>query len=267
MQMRIKLIQADTRPMKVYMKARNLTYGPPDQMNLGFIASLNNNILLQPNDANSIGRCLNLLKAKLLGIEYEFILGNKDDWESEGKKAHCWIKIHSLIEQMKNPTNQGINLFCFIDSDAWIRDEKEFLDFCHKFSESQYSIACPRDIELPGNSFLNSGFLAVKNTPQALQILETIYSHPDYREFDKKSWHEQSELSIYHEKHPGEILVLPLNDFNTPCGRIVRHCWIKHLVEPLVIEEALATLMRLSLSFTSDPRYSIGNEIMMNPEL
>jgi hypothetical protein len=226
---------------------------------------LNNNILVQPNDAISLGRTLNLLKAKLMSAQYEFVLGNVTDWEDHGTKAHCWIKIKALMDQIKNPVNKDIELFCFLDSDAWVRDEGAFLSFCKDFLASQYWIASPRDIELPGYSLLNSGFIAVKNSPQGYHILDTIFNNPDYRNHEKKNWWEQSELSIYHERNPGEVLVLPLNDFNTPCGRIVRHCWMKHLVEPFVVEETLATMTRLATGFVRDPGYTLGQNVLVYP--
>lgn len=251
--------------MKIFIESRNLVYGPPDQMNLGLIASLNNNILVQPNEPNSIARTLNFLKSKLLGMEYEFFLGKLEDWETEGKKAVCWIKLESLIKELKNPERKNVDLFCFIDSDAWVRDDALFLDFCQKFLESSYPIGIPRDIELPGNSFLNSGFMIVKNKQESLDILETIYNHPDYRNHELRSWHEQSELSVYHEKNPGKIMVLPLNDFNTPCGRIVRHCWIKHLIDPLVIEEVVAVMTRLAIRISPESKCSLGPNVLIYP--
>jgi hypothetical protein len=131
--------------------------------------------------------------------------------------------------------------------------------------ETSYSIAAPRDIELPGNSYLNSGFMAVKNTPDGLAVLETVYNHPDYRNHELRSWHEQSELSIYHEKNPGKLMVLPLNDFNTPCGRIVRHCWIKHLIEPLIVEEILASMTRLAVRISPASKCSLGTNVLIFP--
>ena len=263
--MKLKLIQADTRPLKLYLESRKLDYGPPDQMNFGLIASLNKNILIQPNDPNSIARMLNLIKSKFFGFEYEFVLGNPLDWQENGLKAHTWIKIHALMSQIKDTKNSHIDLFCFIDSDAWIRDERAFVEFCQDFMNREEHIALPRDIEVNNASFLNSGFIAVKNTEHGFHILDTIYNHPDYRDKELSSWHEQSQLSKYNERHPGEIYILPLNDFNTPCGRIVRHCWIKHLVEPFVIEEAIALLTRLGVSFSSEPHLSIGSNIQVTP--
>jgi hypothetical protein len=123
-------------------------------------------------------------------------------------------------------------------------------------------VAAPRDIELEGYSFLNSGFIAVKNKPEGLHILETIFTHPDYREYDNKNWWEQSELSHYLEKYPDQVMVLPLNDFNTPCGRIVRHCWIKHILEPMVIEEVFATFTKLTLHMLSqNKQVNLGTNI------
>jgi hypothetical protein len=265
--MKIKVVQADTRPLMIFLESRNLSYGPPNQMDFQLIASLNKNILIQPYDTISIARMLNLLKCRLNFIGYEFMLGNKDDWEGEGEgsKAHCWIKIDALIKQIKNPENKDVELFCFIDSDAWIRDEPAFLAFCQEFLNSDYSIAAPRDIELSGYSLLNSGFIAVKNNPRGLHILETIFKHPEYRNHERTNWWEQSELSVYHEKNPGEVMVLPLNDFNTPCGRIVRHCWTKHLIEPLVIEETLACMIRMAVNSSNQPNYTIGQNVLLMP--
>jgi hypothetical protein len=36
-----------------------------------------------------------------------------------------------------------------------------------------------------------------------------------------------------------DVLVAPLTKFNTPAGSVVRHCWLKELVTPLVIHELL----------------------------
>jgi hypothetical protein len=263
--MNIKIIQADTRPIRLYIESRNLVYGATDHINFDYVARLNNNILLQPNDAISLARMVNLLKSNMISVKYEFIHGNKDDWESEGKKAHCWIKIDALIKQIKDPQNKDIEVFCFMDSDAWIRDEGAFLGFCRDFLASPYSMAAPRDLDMPGASYLNAGFCAVKNTNQGLQIMETIYNHPDYREHDTKCWHEGSEISHYQEEHPDEVMVLPLNDFNTPCGRIVRHCWTKHLIEPFVLEELTATMGKFFLNLAQNPNHRIGGPVLLLP--
>ncbi len=263
--MKIRIVQADTRKVFLYTESRDLNYGPPNQMNFELIAQLNNGIVLQPNDANSIARLLNLFKAKMMNIEYEFVLGNLDEWENGGDKAVTWIKIKTLMDQMKDPKNSHIELFCFIDSDAWVRNEQAFIEFCEDFAKRPEHIAIPRDIEVNNTSYLNSGFLAVKHTQEAYDILDKMYNHPDYRNFEKRAWWEQSELSNYQQKYPEEILVLPMNDFNTPCGRIVRHCWTKHLVERFVTEEVLAIFTRLGLQCMQDPRYSLGPNIQLFP--
>lgn len=265
MYMKIKLIQADTRPIVASPFALDLKYGPSDQMNFELIAGLNRGLLVQPKDPNSIARLLNVVKAKFYNMEYEFVLGNLSEWESGGDKAVTWIKIKALMNQMKDPKNSEIELFCFIDSDAWIRDEPAFLDFCEQFMKTPEHIGMPRDIDVNNTSYLNSGFLAVKNTAPALKILETIYNDPDYRTAEKLAWWEQTELSRYQKNHPEDILVLPMNDFNTPCGRIVRHCWTKHLIEHFVVEESIAMMTRLALQFSQDPRYSLGPNINILP--
>jgi hypothetical protein len=259
--MKIKILQVDTRGICLSTESRDLVYGPPDQMNFELIASLNKGILIQPRDPNSIARLLNLLKSKMCNMDYEFVLGNMDEWEHGGTKSVPWIKIKTLMDQMKDPKNSQFDLICFIDSDAWIRDEQLFLDFCKDFMTRPEHIAVPRDVEVNQTSFLNSGFLAVKHTKEAFHILDTIFNDPDYRTVEKKAWWEQTELSNYQKKHPTEIFVLPLNDFNTPCGRIVRHCWTKHLIEHFVVEEAIAFLTRMGMQLIQDPRYSLGPKI------
>lgn len=264
--MKIRIIQADTRGVSVHLQSRDLNYGPPNQMNFEFIASLNNGVLWQPNDPNSIARMLNLFKSKVMNLEYEFVLGDLKEWEAGGDKAVTWIKIRTLMNQMKDPKHSHIDLFCFIDSDAWIRDEQAFLEFCENFAKRPEHLAIPLDIEVNNTSYLNSGFLAVKNTQAGYDILDKVYNHPDYRNFEKKAWWEQSEISNYQQKHPEEIFVLPMNDFNTPCGRIVRHCWTKHLIERFVIEELLAVFTRLTFQCMQDPRYTLGSNIQLFPE-
>jgi hypothetical protein len=261
--MKVKIVQADTREIRLFTRSRDLKYGPPDQMNFDYIASLNQGALVQPKDPNSIARLVNLIKCKVFDMDYEFILGNGEEWEGEGTKAYPWIKIKALMDQIKDPNYSHIELFCFLDSDAWIRDETLFLDFCKDFLTRPEHVAVSRDIEVNKTSYLNAGFIAVKNTRDALNVLDTVYNDPEYRGTERVSWFEQTQLSNYQKKHPDHILPLPVNDFNTPCGRIIRHCWTKHLIEHFAVEEALAVLTNFGLQFLQDPRYSLGSKIIL----
>ena len=249
--MKVKVIQADTRKMFLYLESKPLVYTPINDINFQLVSEYNDGLIF-PNDGNSLCMSVNMVKSKMLGFLYEFIQGNPNDWQEEGKKSHTWIKIKSLLEQFADPKLTDYDLFLFIDSDAWIRDEEALLNFCTEFLNSSCHLAVPRDIELYNSSYFNSGFIAVKNTSAGKHILETIYSHPDYRTHDMAIWHEQSELDTYHTNHPGEILVLPLNDFNTPCGRIVRHCWIKHMVEPFILQEIVALFSKIAIQSLSN---------------
>lgn len=258
--MKVKILQADTRPIRLYLQSRNLVYTPVNKIDLQRIAEHNNGLLF-PNEPNSLATTVNLMKSKMLGFLYEFRKGNLGEWEEGNEKSVTWIKIRSLLEDLDNPSLKDVDVFCFIDTDAWIRDEHEFLKFCESFLASSHPVAIPRDIEQDNASFLNTGFIAVKNCQKAKEILQTVYSHSDYRSHEKLFWWEQSELSTYQEKHPEDILVLPLNDFNTPCGRIVRHCWVKHLIESLVIQDVIACFSKLAVQFTNDPNITLGQGV------
>lgn len=262
--MKIKIIQADTRPLRFYLESKNLVYTPIDAINLEAISQQNGGLLFG-NDGNSLGVMINVIKSKLMGCSYEFIEGQLSEWEQGGTKSVPWIKIRSLLEQFANPDLSECDVFVFLDTDAWIRDEQDFLKFCETFLASPFHLAIPRDIEMPNYTYLNSGFLAVKNTSAGKHILETVYSHPDYRTHEKSSWWEQSELSTYQSKHPDEIMVLPLNDFNTPCGRIVRHCWVKHIVEPFAIQDLIACFSKLAMLFTNQSLFSTNRLFLPFP--
>lgn len=266
---RVKILQADTRNLSLYVSSRNLKYGPSDKMDLGLIAELNNNMLHFPRDPNSLGCLVNCFKSRALGLEYEFVKGKIEDWEfnsydnATNKRHITWIKIQALYDQMMDEANREIDMFCFLDTDAWIRDEDGFQKFLEDFEKSSASLAIPRDLDEKDATYLNSGFLAFKNNERGRAMIEKFWTNPDYRGYWKHYRVEQRLLSDYYYDHKEDYMVLPLEDFNTPCGRVVRHCWIKHMQETSVLEEVIACFTKIAIGGIDSGKVKLGKDVVV----
>ena len=253
--MKVKVIQAHTNPVKIFLESKDITYGAPDKMDIGMINNNNNGLIFEA-DFITQTCVVNMHKCLLLGAEYENI---NMTWD-HSVRAVTWIKIIGLLEQFKN--HPDFDIFVFLDSDAWIRDEKRFAEFLKEFAESTYSLAIPRDLSITGYTFLNSGFIAVKNTEKAKGILDSLFE-PMYDHFLLHEMYEQSALSLYQSNHPEDVMVLPLEDFNTPCGSIVRHCWIQHIRTHLLNEEIMASFTKNTVMQGLQKGFKLGKDAVM----
>ena len=268
--MRVKIIQCDTRDIVLQMKSRNLYYGNKNEYNINLIIKNNNNVIphYPESEQAALSFCclVNMMKAKLISIEYEFIKGNKEDWNfgkesakfDPKKRDVCWLKPKIICEQLE--ANPEIDIICYFDTDAWIRDEELFTKFLDDFSKSSATIAAAEDLDR--SSILNAGFVAVKNNKLGREIYEIINNDPIYKPFYNKIFHEQSALCEYYKKHKEEFMVLPLNDFNTPCGQIIRHAWMKDLFYKLIVDEVLALFTNIALTIDNKQEYILGNDLM-----
>ena len=256
--MKVKVIQAHTNPVKIFLDSKDIVYGETDKMDIGMINN-NNNGLIFETDFITQTCVVNMHKCLLLGAEYENI---NMTWDfTSGTRAVTWIKIVGLLEQFKQ--HPDFDLFIFLDSDAWIRDEKRFADFLKLFAESPCPLAIPRDTDISGNSYLNSGFIAIKNTEAARKILDDLFHSPKYHLYITSAWQEQGALSVYQSEHPEDVMVLPLEDFNTPCGSIVRHCWIQHIRTHLLNEEIMASFTKNTVMQGLQKGFKLGKDAVM----
>lgn len=271
-----KILQCDTRDLVLQLQSRNLYYGKPTEYDYESLMRNNNNELYHPESSvHSLSLCclVNMMKCKLNGLQYECVKGNSDEWNLPGVKNNAnvydtiadstkrivsWLKPKVLIEQM---ANRDVEIFCVLDTDAWIRDEPLFVDFIKKFSESGATIAMAEDVSR--STLLNSGCVFVKNNEEGRKIIDTIYNNPSYKKYYNVVFQEQSALCEYYLQNKEKFIVLPLNDFNTPCGRIVRHCWLHGLFYKLIQDEVTALFTKLSLSVMNDTTHKIGNGLMI----
>lgn len=267
--MRVKVLQCDTRDIVLQLQSRNLYYGTRQEYDYESLMKNNQNELYHPQNSKSgISLCclVNMMKSKSIGIEYEFIKGNTSDWNISNsnvfdirKKHVCWLKPYVILEQMNSQANSNVDIFCYFDTDAWIRDKQLFHDFLVKFLESKSTIAMPEDVER--SSELNAGFYAIKNNTKGKEIIESLIHDPKYEKYYNVIYHEQSALCEYYKEHKDEFTVLPMNDFNTPCGRIVRHAWLHGLFYNLIVDEVLAIFTNISLANSNDSTHSLGSDL------
>ena len=255
--MKFKLIQVDTRPLLIPLKSKKLIYAPENEINDRILHAINNNTMTNIQDPVTMCAMLNSVKMKMCGFSYEFINYDKENLPfSLNERCLFWIKIKALIDQI-NPSSPP--LLAFIDSDAWVRDELKFIAFIEEFEKSSYSIGCAKDVQQNLSCMLNSGFIICKNNEKTKKILEDIYTNPKYSQYWLENFHEQSALSIYQQEHPDDIQVLSMTDFNTPCGNIVRHCWIKHWLPNSLLDEIYTSFIKVSLMNESDS-IKLGNK-------
>jgi hypothetical protein len=274
--MKIKVIQCDTRSIILQLQSRNLYYGTRDDYSYEALMNNNENELFHPEDSQrTLSLCclVNIMKCKILGINYEFVKGNAEDWNmpkvhnnanvfdsdlDSKKRSVTWLKTQILMKQMED---SSIDIFCILDTDAWIRDEIRFQEFLGNFSKSSATIAMAEDVER--SSLLNSGFIAIKNNEEGRKIIHEIHTNPKYEKYYIISFHEQSALSDYYLENKEQFMVLALNDFNTPCGSIVRHAWLHGIYYKLVVDEIIGVFTKLCLGCIDGSSYKIGDDLFM----
>lgn len=271
--MRVKILQADTRPIHVAATSRNLSYGASNHFEIDTVLRENNGQLVFPQDTVTMGVLVNLVKCKAVGFEYEYYKGDPAKYiighylftpNLNDPRRHCtWIKIDALTEAFASEKNKGVDLFCMMDTDAWIRDELAFKEALATFLASDRVIAMPRDLDMPGSTHLNSGLVIVKNTAEGKELIRQIHEDPAYAYYYQTGIVEQSALNKLYEVNKEKWMVLPLADFNTPCGRIIRHCWMKHINDMMIRDELHATFARLCMSFVNDTTYDIRSGLVL----
>uniref|UniRef100_A0A6C0KP96 Nucleotide-diphospho-sugar transferase domain-containing protein n=1 Tax=viral metagenome TaxID=1070528 RepID=A0A6C0KP96_9ZZZZ len=277
--MKIKVLQADTRDIILQLQSRNLYYGSASDYSYESLMKNNEGELFHPEDAQrTLSLCclVTMMKCKLLGIAYEFVKGNAEDWNfpkihnnanvydsslDSTKRNVTWLKPRVLLEQMSSEENKSVDIFCILDTDAWIRDDRRFQEFLDTFSKSPAIIAMAEDVER--STLLNSGFIAIKNNVKGRQIIDKIYNDPKYSRYYTVVYHEQSALCDYYLENKDEFMILPLNDFNTPCGSVVRHAWLHGLYYKLVVDEILGVFTKLCLGCLDGSVYKIGGNVLV----
>jgi hypothetical protein len=253
----LKLINADNRNLALFPYSPKLKFVPENSITQDILLQ-NNPKLIIPKDQVTMSVLINMYKMKFIGYSYEYSQYPKDELPfTDKERVIFWIKIWALIKELEKPESKKYTTIAFIDSDAWVRDECKFKEFVEEFEKSSYTLASPKDVQQDSNSSrLNSGFIIVKNNEKALMILKDIFYNPCYSKFYLHHHHEQSAISLYMNDHPEDIQELSMHDFNTPCGSIVRHCWIKHWTEPMMIDEIYSIFTKFALGSIVSPEYS-----------
>jgi hypothetical protein len=255
--MGFKLINADNRDLALFPYSPKLKFVPENSIILNTLLENNPNLVI-PKDQVTMSVLINMYKMKFIGYSYEYCQYLKDELPfTDKERVIFWIKIWALIKELEKPESKKYTTIAFIDSDAWVRDEHKFKEFVEEFERSSYTLGSPKDVQQgPDSSRLNSGFIIVKNNEKALMILKDIFYNPCYSKFYLHHLAEQCAISLYMNDHPEDIQELSMHDFNTPCGSIVRHCWIKHWTEPMMIDEIYSIFTKFALGSIISPEYS-----------
>jgi hypothetical protein len=196
----------------------------------------------------SITSMVNKLKLAESCVGYEYITR-----ERPVGLACAWVKPVALAEMLPYKADE-FDVIVVIDTDAWVRDVDALIDWCHHLYNSDYSLMFGAETTNDESTSLanvqqhvNTGCMIMKNSEKVQRYFEEVVQLPQkyaaiLGEFRTKwSW-EQICLNykLEHDKDfAADVVIAPMDKFNTPAGSVVRHCWIKDMLVPLVLQELL----------------------------
>lgn len=193
----------------------------------------------------TITSAYNRQKALSMGFAYKYVNEKMDD-----NRGPSWIKFQKCIKHMPI-TPEKYDIVVVMDTDAWIRDEKRFVDWMYYFNEQPHLFMFadePTNIE-SFNFFnirmrVNGGLTIMKNKKEVVPFLKDIYDMPikEHECSQFKEFWPFEQICINKKLHydpafKKEIIITPLTKFNTPAGTIIRHCWQKSILIPLILHD------------------------------
>ncbi len=239
--MLIQIVQADTRrpstnPLSKYLRYDETRDDEP------MMRSLNGAKLFHDWDFWSLTFLINRFRAGLLAPDYAYRFVEMNQSRHFPDRHVTWGKIRVVLELLQgHPRPDAV---VFIDSDAWIRDHRRLRDMMDYFmSQPDRHGMFSRDPKMPKNTLINTGMMALKNTAYTHRFLEEVWAQVALYPSRRHEWpHEQFVASQLVEQNLDRFLICKVAAFNTPCGQIVRHAWLKHMMSHLLIDEAYACL-------------------------
>jgi len=234
------VLQADNRPLKLFQESKPLTYDPGDD-SVEMMHALNHGSLAHPWDYWSTSSLINRLKCRVMGCGYQSLAIRPKD---HPKRNITWAKIRILLDFMGQ--HPEIDIVAFLDSDAFVRDERRFKALVEYLAgdPNKHGIFS-RDPLMPKNTYINTGCMILKNNDDVRTFLETVWEDADRCPQYRWEWpHEQHAASDFIASHREAYFICRTAVLNTPCGEIVRHSWWKELCETLMLDELRATVAR-----------------------
>jgi hypothetical protein len=194
----------------------------------------------------------NSLQAARAGMVYQYRQAQVQDG-----RATSWIKLQECIRSMPFMPfgNDDIDVVVVLDTDAWVVDPDALLDWAGLLVNSP-ELFMFADEPTNAESFnllgirqrVNGGMMMMKNVPAAADALRQVYAladTPDCSQFKLHwSWEQicLSKALLEDDVFKRQVMISPLTLFNTPAGRVVRHCWCKQFVSALLIRDLLSAV-------------------------
>lgn len=197
-------------------------------------------------------------------IKYEFI--KTDEGTGDPARHLTWMKIPVLIQEIHRAVNEidtSWDIMVMLDTDAWVKDvdalvQQVLIPF-NSHDDKHVLFAeeppCEESRSNGINQVLNTGFICMKNTQIALDMMKLIWSVPDLvgsmNGFKQKWAYDQASANYLYahlDKFKACVELVPLDWCNTPAGKIVRHCWIKELLPVLLAGDMLCLQQQQSKS-------------------
>jgi hypothetical protein len=253
---RLHVLQADTRPLAIHGRSRQLAYDPHTDSEERMRA-VNDGTLVRNWDYWSLSVVLNRLKCEAMGCAHHVLPIRARD---HAGRHVTWGKIRVLQNFLQ--AHPDAEVVAFLDSDAFIRDEVAFLSLVEALRAAPDKHgAMSRDPLLPKNTYINTGCLILKNSGFTRTFLDAVWRDVEARPEYRFEWpHEQHAASAFVQQHRDAFLVCKTAVLNTPCGDIVRHTWWKHQFAELAEEELKATVARRVCAdlLQDEPRRAFG---------
>jgi cell division protein FtsL len=246
----LTVVQCDTRPISLKYVTKELNFDECLHSE-AILRSINGDIVNQPNFW-SMSSAINRIKAGLIGAKY---LSFTCDESNFPDRHVTWGKIDILIKVLKNAKTDEV--ICFLDSDAWIRDERILLKMVQSlYDNPEKHVVLSRDPHIPVNSFINSGCMIFKNTPYCNELLEHVWNAVESEQYEnyRHEWPcEQYVLSDIVKAEYDKFYICKVSALNTPCGEIVRHSWWKNMLPELLDDACRECVFKLA-----DSRYDLN---------
>lgn len=241
--MNIAIIQSDDRQIAHNIISKELNYDESND-SVEMIYGLNENKISNSWNYWEITYSINKLKVNKLGHNYKYYFFNLIRERDFPNYHPSWSKVSVISKFMKE--NKNIDLIVYLDSDAWIRDHyalDKLLTYFYSRPEKQGMFS--RDPKLAKNTFINAGVQIWKNNLYSFEVLKNASEFLKNLPAGRKGWwpYEQRPISDFVKENISDFLICKVNILNTPCGKIIRHCWNKSLIKELLIDESLSCLL------------------------
>lgn len=161
-----------------------------------------------------------------------------------------WCKLRWVLD---NAIKGRWKAVMVLDTDAWIHDVQRFRDFIAPWlADNSKSLAFAAEPDFAGSYIthkqsFNGGMMLFKCVPRVFAYFQAVWDSPDRvpalaQHKMQWSW-EQVCLNYVMDQMDAAFRnacdILPLYDWNTPCGEIVRHSWCKNIVEDLAYDSLI----------------------------